>query len=125
MMCYDPDRQLYPEEWSDLDESEQLQRVIDYHSRAHVKLDNPRLHAVVHVVVENQVLLGDKTPVAATLARLTREGLDRHEAIHAIGSVFSGIMYDAATSRDGRDLNETYFREVAELTAEAWLAQAN
>ena len=35
---------------------------------------------MAHVVVENQVALGEATPVPATLDRLMDEGLDRHDA---------------------------------------------
>jgi hypothetical protein len=59
------------------------------------------------------------------------EGLDRHEAVHAIGSVLAGHLNDLmreiksgddrvdTTSR--RDPNEDYFAELEALTAEAWL----
>jgi hypothetical protein len=50
---------------------------------------NDRIGATVHVIVENQVALGDAFPAKAVLIRLMNEGLDRHEAIHAIGSVLS------------------------------------
>jgi hypothetical protein len=39
------------------------------------------------VIVENQVALGDTFAARAVLLRLMAEGLDRHEAIYAIGSV--------------------------------------
>ena len=59
------------------------------------------------------------------------EGLDRHEAIHAIASVL--IVHinellrraDSETPppglRSGQDSNATYFSELEQLTAEAWL----
>jgi hypothetical protein len=52
-----------------------------------------RAHAANHVIVENQLAMGDATVVPATLARLMQEGLDRHDAIHAIGSVLVGIFF--------------------------------
>ena len=66
------------------------------------------------------------TVVPATLARLMREGLDRHDAIHAIGSVLIGIIFDVATEKvdAGVDINARYGRELAELTAASWRAQA-
>jgi len=48
------------------------------------------MHGVAHVIVENQIAAGDSTVEPVTLARLMREGLDRHDAIHAIGSVLMG-----------------------------------
>jgi hypothetical protein len=66
--------------------------------------------------------------VPATLARLMREGLDRHDAIHAIGSVLIGIIFDVATKKAGAggDINAKYGRELAALTAAGgWCAQAD
>ena len=118
-MRYDPDSRPDPEEWSDLDESRRIGLVMDYHRRARIRVPNLRLHATFHVIVENQALLGDETLVAATLERLMDEGLHRHDAIHAIASVLSGVMFDATKTQGGGDLNAAYFREVARLTAEA------
>ena len=77
------------------------------------------------MTVENQVLLGEETPVAAALRRLMGEGLDRHDAIHAIASVLSGVMYDAVTRKEARDLKAVYYSEVSRLTAEGWRSQAS
>ena len=38
--------------------------VMDYHRRAKLKLENLELHAMTHVVVENQVALGEATACA-------------------------------------------------------------
>jgi len=52
-----------------------------------------------------------------------REGLDRHDAIHAIGSVFIQIFYDEATGNKHPDLIAEYGRQVVALTAESWRTQ--
>jgi Domain of unknown function (DUF1841) len=124
-MRYDPNTPPDGEQWSDLNEAERMDCVIDYHRRARIKLPNARLHAVMHVIVENQILLGDETPVASTLARLMAEGLDRHDALHAIASVLSGAIFDAIKSPGGGDLSASYFREVSQLTADKWRSQAD
>jgi hypothetical protein len=73
-------------------QSDRIDAVIAYHKRAKKPVgENKRLHATAHVIVENQAAMGDATVVPATLDRLMREGLDRHDAIHAIGSVLVGI----------------------------------
>ena len=98
--------------------------VMDYHRRTGVKLENPELHAMAHVVVENQVVLGEATSVPATLDRLMDDGLDRHEAIHAIGSVLTRIVCEVTREADdGGDINAKYSRELAKLTAAGWRAQ--
>lgn len=123
-MRYDPNRQPDSEEWSDLDESERIDLVTDYHRGARIAVPNLSIHASLHVIVENQILMGNETPVAATLGRLMAEGLDRHDAIHAIASVLSGVMFDAMKPQPNGDLNAAYFREVAALTAARWRSQA-
>src|SRR5258705_5345218 len=90
-MQYDAIEQPDPEIWLELDETERVDLVIDYHRRIGVQLESLELHAMAHVVVENQAALGEATPVPETLERLMDEGLDRHEAVHAIGSILMEI----------------------------------
>jgi hypothetical protein len=45
-------------------------------------------------MVETQIALGDETPARRTAQRLMDAGLDRHEAIHAIGWVLIEFMSD-------------------------------
>jgi len=56
-------------------------------------LPDETLHASIHVIVENQAALGDDTPVAGAIERLMAEDIDRHEAIHAVGSVLSSTCF--------------------------------
>ena len=94
MQHYDPLEPPDPEEWISLDEQERIQLVEDYHRRTRIRLPNVTAHAVIHAVVENQIAFGDETPVRRTIERLMAEGLDRHDAIHAVGSVLAGHIYD-------------------------------
>jgi Domain of unknown function (DUF1841) len=120
-MQYEANDQPHSATWLELDESERVDAVMDYHRRAKVVPENLKLHAMTHVVVENQVALGEATTVPATLNRLMNEGLDRHEAIHAIGSILMRIMLDAVRNDDGGgDINAKYSRELATLTAVGW-----
>jgi hypothetical protein len=85
-----------------------------------VKLPNARLHAVVHAIVENQ--LAEKIAhVRDSLHRLRAEGLDRHDSIHAIGSVLIGhvwnLMWEGATTPDP---NAPYFQALRTLEASSW-----
>jgi hypothetical protein len=123
-MRYDANEQPHPVTWLELDESERIDLVNKYHHRTGVKLESPELHAMAHVVVENQVALGEATSVPTTLDRLVDEGLDRHEAIHAIGSILMSIVFDAVHRADeGKDLNARYSQELAKLTAASWRSQ--
>ena len=123
-MQYEANEQPHSATWLELDESERVDAVMDYHRRAKVVPENLKLHAMTHVVVENQVALGEATPVPATLNRLMHEGLDRHEAIHAIGSILLSIVFDVSQEPDiGGDINARYSRELATLTAAGWRSQ--
>ncbi|HEU5236242.1 MAG TPA: hypothetical protein VFU37_03825 [Pyrinomonadaceae bacterium] len=78
-----------------------------------------------HVVVENQIALGDDIPAQKTLARLMREGLSRHDAVHAIGSVVASHMFNLINGPKSKDSNADYYRQLEELTAEGWLNSSN
>jgi hypothetical protein len=124
VMQYDANEIPDPDVWLELDEMERINLVIDYHRRTRVQLENPEPHAIAHVVVENQVALGEATLVPETLDRLVGEGLDRHEAIHAIGSVLMEILFAEVHERDDSvDVNAKYNRELATLTAAGWRSQ--
>jgi len=124
-MRYEADKAPDPEEWLELDESERIDLVIDYHRRAKKPVgQDKKLHAIAHVIVESQVAMGDATVVPAKLNRLMQEGLSRHDAIHAIASVLMGIIVDMFKNRDKQvDINAQYGRELSELTAASWQSQ--
>ncbi len=123
-MQYDADEQPDPDVWLELDETERLDLVSDYHRRTGVQAENPELHAMAHVVVENQVALGEATSVPEALDRLINEGLDRHDAVHAIGSVLMRIIFNTVHERDSAsDINAKYRQELATLTAANWRSQ--
>ena len=88
-MKYDPNNDVDPDEWLSLDERKRILLAEDYHERAGIELPNVRIHAIMHVVVENQITMGDEIPTRETLDRLMAEGLNRHDAVHAIGSILS------------------------------------
>ena len=126
MEIYDPDRAIDPLEWNTLDEDERQYLVERYHRKKRIKMPNSRVHAVFHVIVENQVALGTEIPAQKTLERLIRKGLSRHDAVHAIGSVLAGHMFDLMKhGTKDQDVNANYYRQLEELTAEGWLKSAN
>ena len=108
-MQYEANDQPHSATWLELDETERVDAVMDYHRR--------------HVVVENQVALGEATAVPATLNRLMHEGLDRHEAIHAVGSILMSIVFDVLQAPDAGGAR--YSRELATLTAAGWRSNLN
>jgi hypothetical protein len=131
MRAYDPLIEPSPADWLALDEQVRIDLVEAYHRRAGIHVPRATLHAIMHAIVENQIALGDQLPVRRTAERLMAEGLDRHDAIHAIGSVLAvhlnnitrEVTSDAKPNkRDlNRDPNDAYFTELERLTAEQWL----
>jgi len=124
MITYDPVKAPDVEKWLELDPQERVVLVEQYHKKARVALANRVLHATMHAVVENQLAEGIPV-VQEALSRLMAEGLDRHDAIHAIASVVAKhtwhILRNEPVSGDPR---ERYFQAVRTLTARQWLDSA-
>src|SRR5690349_5368390 len=99
---YDPLHAPDPEAWLALDEQDRIARVSAYHTRSGIDLPNVQVHATLHAIVENQIALGDETPVRNKARQLMAQGLDRHEAIHAIAAVLikhiTTMMHDPDAS---------------------------
>ena len=121
MQRYNPLVSPEPEEWLALGEQERIDLVRDYHRKARIRLPNAKVHATVHAIVETQIALGDETPARRTAQRLMDAGLDRHEAIHAIGWVLIQFMSDQMeTPEFDTDPNAPYFAALERLTVEDW-----
>ena len=95
--AYDPAVAPDAVEWLDLDEEDRLQLVETYHRRVGFVLPDPKTHATLHTVVENEIAAQEPPAVGQALARLVAEGLDRHQAIHAIAWVLTDQICRAAT----------------------------
>ena len=121
LLRYGPHKHINSDAWLALDESERAQLVVQYHRQRHIRVPNKTIHALIHVIVENQIALGDAFPAKGVLLRLMREGLDRHEAIHAIGSVLSETFF---TTMNGKTvsggLNAHYVEKLRALSADSW-----
>jgi hypothetical protein len=121
MQNYDPDEAPDPEEWLALDEQERIGLVRDYHRAAGIRLPNATMHATLHAIVETQIAVGDETPAERTAERLMDDGLDRHDAIHAIGMVLAEHIYDVLKTEPlSQDPNAPYFAALERLTVEDW-----
>jgi hypothetical protein len=118
---YDPLRAPASQEWLDMSELSRIALVENYHRRAGIRLPNVKLHATFHVIVENQAALGDETPVPKTLERLMNEGVDRHEAIHAVAAVLSDHINEILRGSSlPSDPNAPYYAALEKLTIESW-----
>jgi len=122
MEAYNPERGPEPESWLELDEQERILLIETWHRVARLKLPNLTAHAALHVIVENQIAL-DLEPVVRAMDRLRKQGLTRHDAIHAIGSVVAENLFGilkADQNDDAAASQARYYAAVERLTAVSW-----
>ncbi len=122
MNSYDPEMEPRAADWLAIDEAERIALVESYHRRRRIRVPQLTLHSTIHVVVENQIALGEAVVIDA-LTRLRAEGLTRHDALHAVGMVLAENIYELLKSPpDGpSDPNPPYFERLRRLTAAEWL----
>ncbi|WP_418318927.1 hypothetical protein [Piscinibacter sakaiensis] len=122
---YDPDSPPSSAEWRGASEADRLQRVIAFHRAHPIKAGSVQAHAGIHVIVENQLAKPHQATVKA-LARLQQAGLSRHEAVHAIGSVYAKEIYGVLRNQ-GRpaaqddDPQARIDAAIDAIDAQAWL----
>ena len=99
---YNPHKPPKPKQWLALDEEE-------------------RIDATFHAIIENQAALGDEIPINDVLLRLQAEGLNRHDALHAVASVLSTYFWEAfQDDNKNRKPPEAYYEAVRQLTKDKW-----
>ncbi len=109
------------QEWLELTDEERLGLVEYAHEGTSGGTgEHPRMHAKMHVAVENQIAAGTPSFVGPAVERLRQEGLDRHEAIHAIASAFARELQRVLRSNGARMDDERYRASLAAMTAEEW-----
>lgn len=121
MERYDPSETPDPHEWLAKSEFERIALVEEFHRRhpEGVPAGREMVHAATHVIVENQIAMGVES-VGETVARLVDEGLDRHEAIHAIGALVAGDMLGLARGDEQSWDQDRYRKRLKKLTAKRW-----
>jgi len=120
MKQYDRDKRIDPEDWMGLDETERASLVEQYHTKKHIKMPNVKVHAAFHVIAENQIAMGDTIPAQKALTRLMRQGLSRHNAVHAIASVAATHFFNVMKQGSATAPNEDYNLQLEKLNAEDW-----
>jgi hypothetical protein len=119
MLEYDPMMAPDRTEWLEADENDRIHAVLQFHDGDLNDDKRDRAHAAIHAAVETQIAMGDETPTEATLHRLMRQGLSRHDAIHAIGNVLTVMMWEMATSSTPYS-DKKYAAALKRLTAAKW-----
>jgi hypothetical protein len=119
---YDPEVPPSPTEWLALDEQLRIGLAERYHRNAREKVPNVKAHAAFHAIVENQIAEGLE-PVIRAMERLMMQGLSRHDAVHAVGSVVADHFLEAMNTKDkdfGSTAQARYNAAVERLTAQEW-----
>jgi hypothetical protein len=121
---YDADHAPDAAEWLELDEAERLFQVEDYHrSIGEEDLEMLSRHATAHVIVEDQIAAEPTSAAGRALSRLIVEGLDRHEAIHAVACVYMAAVSDAVkagATAETLEVPPPCDAELDRLTVETW-----
>lgn len=122
---YDPNNWPHPDWWDRMGMSERIQAVAKYH-QAQKDLNgsnaaiNEHLHAIAHVIVENLLMSGRRSMLRPVLEKLMRQGLTRHQAIHAIASVLFDHVTEELRDRKHCDRMAGYLAKLNQLDAIAW-----
>lgn len=119
---YDPATPPDPRKWLALDDAERIRLVERYYEREGGYGGSLEVHARVHATIETQ-LAEQVTPVKAAFMRLRDNGLGRHEALRAMGSVLARRIRKIDDPEDLTSAaNREYFSALETLTADAWYA---
>lgn len=115
MNKYDPDKTPDPAEWNQLDQEKQLELIKAYHDMIGIPVPNPERHAVLHLIVESQIAMGDVIPVQQQVSRLLAEGGGRHTVIHALGNAFLHLQEKAKEYPSIKPSPVSFFKEIEAL----------
>jgi hypothetical protein len=119
---YDPASAPEPAAWLAEPERERMRAVSTFHMVNRLKSSNAKAHAAIHVIVENQIAMG-QGPTVRAMARLQSQGLSRHDSVHAVGSVVSSYMFKAMREpgESSPENSQPQINAALErLTAESW-----
>jgi hypothetical protein len=120
MDTYDPLYPPDPQTWLDLDEGQRLDLVSEYHESTGEEIPSIPAHAAFHVIVENQ-LAERFSPMEAALQRLLVEGLDRHDALHAVASLLAEHLHNIMKGHSPEaDPNDPYYQALEKLSVVTW-----
>ncbi len=120
MAYYDPNEEPDPDEWLAESEEDRIDAARRYHVDHDIDVPDVFMHAMIHATVENQVAAGDPPETAEAVDRLIRQGLDRHEAVHAVGYVLAQHMFRMVKGTRTGDTNAAYVAALRQLTAGKW-----
>jgi hypothetical protein len=116
---YTPGAGKTDDSWLSVDEDGRIEIIERYHDEHddHPPAPNPRQHALYHNVIESQIAEDER--VADVYDHLVDEGVSRHNAIHAMGSVVQ--KYIKRAMKEGEPIDEEAYRsELEALDPDEW-----
>jgi hypothetical protein len=121
MHAYNPLQAPDPATWLALPEQDRIDLVATCQKQAGVKTPLPDIHTFMHATIENQIASPESPQAKRAMDRLLADGLDRHEAVHAIGSVLARFMPALLTDKDKKPFDaQAYYGALDHLTKESW-----
>jgi hypothetical protein len=120
-MKYDPEEAPDSVAWLALDEDLRIGLIESHHREQGIVMPSVTAHAAFHSVVENQLAEG-LDPVVQVMGRLKKEGLSRHESVHAVASILAEFLYESMKTGGSYSgySQERYADALARLTAASW-----
>lgn len=122
MKYYNPDKPLNESEWLALDDEERKRLVSNFHESSGEEFQDDgalTMHSYMHVVVENQIATNVDL-VSETVTKLVRQGLSRHEALHAISAIVVEDIFDMLKGTKSEFCPKKYRRKLEKITAKRW-----
>ena len=124
MRSYTPSIPPIAQEWLATEEIDRIRLVREYHQSSDDELDDSgdsslEIHSAIHVLVENQIAMGVEL-LPETMAKLIRQGLHRHDALHAIGAIISEDIFEILKGNGKEFSPKTYRRKLEKITAKRW-----
>jgi len=122
MNAYNPQIAPNREQWLESSEFDRIDAVREFHDTDEDNdlEDNAlSIHSSIHVIVENQLAMEIEL-LPETLAKLMRQGLDRHDAIHAIGAIISDDIFSIISGEKTEFSPKEYRGKLAKITAKRW-----
>lgn len=121
MRDYNPAKNPSRQEWLALDDDQRVDLVTHFHTKIGDIGEHQSSHALIHTVLETQI--AENTPgVRDAIGRLRKQGLNRHDAIHALGTVLAEHMHNLAHSNysDDEEPTQIYLEKISAFNASDW-----
>lgn len=120
MEKYNPQIEPNKQIWLNTSEDERIDMVREYHKKNDdLEDDALTIHSAIHVIVENQLAMGIEL-LPETITKLIRQGLERHEAIHAVGAIISENIFDLVRGNKSEFSPKQYRNKLDKITAKRW-----